>query len=186
MLQQTCKLATHNSNMRKLLFFALFLFVVSIPNAPSKAQTASGDSARFTKYFAGTPSGSCNSTDQAIDTTNHLLYICGSGSAWAAVVNASTTLTIASGAKALATGAISSATCTSAQTATATGTLTTDTIIATFNADTTGVTGYIPSTNGMLVIFVYPTADTFNAKVCNNTTASITPGAVTLNWRVVR
>lgn len=102
--------------------------------------------------------------------------------------NASATIpqTIASGAKALATGAISSATCTSAQTDTATGTLTTDTITASFNGDPTAVTGYVPLTTGMLTIIVYPTADTVNFKVCNNTSASITPGAITLNWRVVR
>lgn len=94
--------------------------------------------------------------------------------------------TIASGTKALATSAISSATCTSAQTATATGTLTTDTVTASFNGDPTAVTGYVPLTTGMLTIIVYPTADTVNFKVCNNTTGSITPGALTLNWRVTR
>ncbi len=93
---------------------------------------------------------------------------------------------VASGAKALATGAISSAACTSAQTDTATGTLTTDTVVASFNGDPTGVTGYVPLTAGMLTIIAYPTADTVNFKVCNNTTGSITPGAITLNWRVVR
>ena len=98
----------------------------------------------------------------------------------------SSTVTIASGAKALATGAISSATCTTAQTDTATGTLSTDAIIAAFNGDPTAVTGYVPLTTGMLTIIVYPTADTVNFKVCNNTLASITPGAITLNWRVVR
>lgn len=98
----------------------------------------------------------------------------------------STAVTVASGAKALATGAISSATCTSAQTATATGTLTTDVVTASFNGDPTGATGYVPLTTGMLTIIVYPTADIVNFKVCNNTTSSVTPGAVTLNWRVVR
>lgn len=101
-------------------------------------------------------------------------------------VTATATVTIASGAKALATGAISSATCTAAQTDTATGTATTDAIIATFNGDPTAVTGYIPSTNGMLTIIAYPTSNTVNFKVCNNTNASVTPGAVTINWRVVR
>lgn len=94
--------------------------------------------------------------------------------------------TIASGAKALATSAIASGACSSAQTDTATGALTTDAIAATFNADPTGVTGYAPSTSGMLTILPYPTADTVNFKVCNNTGSSITPGAITLNWRVVR
>ena len=96
------------------------------------------------------------------------------------------TYTIASGAKALATGAIASATCTSAQTDTATGTATTDTIEVTFNGDPTAVTGYVPLTTGMLTIIPYPTSNTVNFKVCNNTAGSITPGAITLNWRVVR
>jgi hypothetical protein len=99
---------------------------------------------------------------------------------------AGVTKTIASGAKALATGAISSATCTSAQTDTATGAATTDVILASFNGDPTAVTGYVPLTTGMLTIIAYPTANTANFKVCNNTSASITPGAITLNWRVVR
>lgn len=93
---------------------------------------------------------------------------------------------IASGAKALATGAISSAACTSAQTDTATGALTTDVVNASFNGDPTAVTGYVPLTAGMLTIIIYPTADTVNFKVCNNTSSSITPGAITLNWRVSR
>lgn len=93
---------------------------------------------------------------------------------------------IASGAKALATGAIGSAACTAAQTATATGVLTTDVITASFNGDPTAVTGYVPLTTGMLTIIVYPVADLVSFKVCNNSSSSITPGAITLNWRVVR
>ena len=93
---------------------------------------------------------------------------------------------IASGAKALATSAISSATCSAAQTDTATGTLTTDAIIASFNGDPTAVTGYVPLTTGMLTIIPYPTANTVNFRVCNNTLSSITPGAITINWKVVR
>lgn len=102
--------------------------------------------------------------------------------------NATATIprTVASGAKALATGAIASAACTAAQTDTATGTLTTDGIVVSFNADPTAVTGYVPLTSGMLTIIYYPTADTVNFKVCNNTANSITPGAVTINWRVLR
>lgn len=96
------------------------------------------------------------------------------------------TTTIASGSKALSTSAISSATCTSAQTDTATGVASTDNIQADFNADPTAVTGFIPSTSGMLTIIKYPTTNTVNFKVCNNTGSSITPGAITLNWRVVR
>lgn len=93
---------------------------------------------------------------------------------------------IASGAKALATGAIASAACTSAQTDTATGAATTDVLDASFASDPTGVTGYIPATTGMLTIIAYATSNTANFKVCNNTASSITPGAISLNWKVRR
>ena len=96
------------------------------------------------------------------------------------------TITIASGTIALATAAITSGTCATAQTATATGTLTTDVVLAGFNADVTGVTGYTPATTGALRIDMYPTANTVNFRVCNATADPITPGAVSLNWRVVR
>ncbi len=101
-------------------------------------------------------------------------------------VSATIPRVVASGAKALATGAISSAACTSAQTDTATGALTSDAAEFNFASDPTGVTGYVPLTTGMLVIIPYITADTINFKVCNNTAASITPGAISINWRVVR
>lgn len=93
---------------------------------------------------------------------------------------------IATGAKALATTAISSAACSAAQTDTATGALGTDTVVVNFNADPSGVTGYVPLTAGSLYIYAYPTMDTVNFKACNNTSGSITPGAVTINWKVVR
>lgn len=96
------------------------------------------------------------------------------------------TLTIASGATAMGTGAISSGTCSGAVTASATGTATTDAIIATPNTDPTAVTGYAPSASGSLYIVAYPTSGNVNFKVCNNTSGSITPSALTLNWRVVR
>jgi hypothetical protein len=100
--------------------------------------------------------------------------------------NAGLTKTVFSGAKAMGTSAISSAACATVVTDTATGTLTTDVVLASFNGDPTAVTGYVPLTAGMLTIIVYPTADTVNFKICNNTSSSITPGAITLNWRVVR
>jgi hypothetical protein len=105
---------------------------------------------------------------------------------------ANTTKTIASGATALGTTALSSAKCTgdggepALVTASAPGTLTTDVVLASFNANVSAVTGYTPAVTGTLRIDVYPTSDTVNFKVCNATSASITPGAVTLNWRVVR
>ena len=86
----------------------------------------------------------------------------------------------------MGTGAITSATCATVVTTTATNTATTDVIWWGFNGDPTAVTGYIPATAGMLTIIAYPSANNVNFKVCNNTTSSVTPGAITLNWRVVR
>lgn len=96
------------------------------------------------------------------------------------------TLTIASGTSALGIGAITSAACATVVTTAGTGIATTDVVTASFNGDPTAVTGYVPLTTGMLTIIAYPTSGNVNFKVCNNTSASITPGAITLNWRVVR
>lgn len=96
------------------------------------------------------------------------------------------TSTIARGTSALGTGAIGSATCAATVTTAAANVLTTDVVSASFNGDPSAVTGYIPTTNGMLTILSYPTAGNVNFKVCNNTGASITPGAITLNWEVAR
>lgn len=93
---------------------------------------------------------------------------------------------VATGSITLNTTLVSSGACGTAQTSTATGTLTTDTIAISFNGDPTAVTGYDPVTTGDLTLFPYPTAGTVNIKVCNLTSASITPGAVTLNYEVLR
>lgn len=96
------------------------------------------------------------------------------------------THTIASGTATLGTSAIASGACASAVTVAASGVLTTDTINISFDGDPTSTVGYEPSTSGMLTIVAYPTSGDINVKVCNNTSASVTPGAVTLNWHVVR
>ena len=94
---------------------------------------------------------------------------------------------IVSGTKALATSEIASGACSAAQDGgTATGTATTDIIDWGFNADPTGITGFGPSADGGLFIYAYPTSDHVNFKVCNNTADAVTPGAMTLNWRVLR
>lgn len=95
--------------------------------------------------------------------------------------------TIASGTATLGTSAITSGTCATVVTVGASGVATTDNIMADFNADPTGTTGYAPTSNGILTIIKYPTANNVNFKVCNNSGSSITPGAaLALNWRVVR
>lgn len=93
---------------------------------------------------------------------------------------------IASGTAVLGTSAVSANACATLVTVSATGVATTDTISYTPNADISGVTGYgVASTDG-LIIYPYPTANNVNFHVCNGTGTSITPGAVTLNWRVTR
>lgn len=93
---------------------------------------------------------------------------------------------IANGTAAMGTGAVTSGACSSAVTVSAAGVLTTDVISATPNVDPTGVTGYAPSSSGSLYIQAYPTAGNVNFKTCNDTNASITPSALTLNWKVAR
>jgi hypothetical protein len=68
----------------------------------------------------------------------------------------------------------------------ATGAASTDSIIWNPNASIKAVTGYTPSTSGGLSIAAYPTGGYVNFDVCNWTSGAIAPGAVTLNWRVVR
>jgi hypothetical protein len=94
------------------------------------------------------------------------------------------TYTVAGGTAALATGALGAGACATAVTVSATGVATTDVIQWTPNADLSAVTGYTP--DGTLRIYPYPTANNVNFKVCNGGSTAVTPGAVTLNWRVVR
>ncbi len=105
------------------------------------------------------------------------------------------TQTIAAGTARLATSLIAAGACAAASAPTITTTfgtisnvLGTDDLMADFNADPTGTAGYSASSSGMLTIIKFPTNSSpyVNFRVCNNTGSSITPGSVTLNWRVVR
>ena len=101
------------------------------------------------------------------------------------------TQTIAYGTWAAATSQINSAACSTTGSLTTTGgtianVATTDTIIANFNANPVSTVGYQPLATGMLTIVSWPTAGGVSFDVCNNTSGAITPGAITLNWRVVR
>lgn len=123
---------------------------------------------------------------KAFTANNSLTFTGTDGSSVALGTGGTVSYTIVSGTSALGTTAIASGACTTITT-TATGTAGTDVVVAAFNADPTSTTGYIPSTNGMLTIVAWPTTNNVNFKVCNNTIASITPGAsLTLNWRVAR
>lgn len=97
------------------------------------------------------------------------------------------TTTVASGTATLGTSAIASGACATVVTVSATGVATTDVVQFSYNGDPTAVTGYGASATGaVLSIYPYPTANNVNVKVCNSTTSSITPGAMTLNFRVAR
>jgi len=100
--------------------------------------------------------------------------------------NAFTMVRVWSGTASLGTGAISSGTCAADVTISVPGILSSDVVLAGFNGKPTAVTGYIPSTAGMLTIIPWPSANNVNFTVCNNTNSSITPGPITLNWRVTR
>ena len=101
--------------------------------------------------------------------------------------SATVSQTVAAGQTAMPVIAVPANSCSAAATtAAATNVLTTDTIIPTYNTDPTGITGYGGGTAGGITIRPFPTANTVNFKLCNETGSSITPGALTLNWRVVR
>jgi hypothetical protein len=89
----------------------------------------------------------------------------------AAIANATTTVGVT---------AIAANTCATAVTVTMTGVATTSTFAFSPNADISGVTGW--GSTGGLTVDAWPTANTLNYKVCNQTNASITPSAsVTFN-----
>jgi hypothetical protein len=97
------------------------------------------------------------------------------------------TRTIASGTSALGTSSIPSGACAPVVTGTATGAATADNLIIDDNAsDLSGVTGYGVGISGALTIYKRITPGRVNFTICNSTRATITPGALTLQWRVVR
>lgn len=99
---------------------------------------------------------------------------------------------IANGTLSLATSSISSGTCQtvtagSVNSAAATGANpSTDTVSWVPNASLSAVTGFAPSTSGGLSITPYLTSGYVNFDVCNWSGSTITPGAVTVVWQVLR
>lgn len=95
--------------------------------------------------------------------------------------------TVTSGTAALPTAAVASNSCSaSASTFTATGAATTDAAQIFFASDPTGVTGYGGGTAGGITVRSWFTSNTLNIKLCNETGSSITPGALSVNWRLIR
>ncbi len=101
-------------------------------------------------------------------------------------ISAGSSLVIASGARALATTSIAAGAC-NTDTITAAGVVSTDVVTWSPNADLSTVVGYRPiSGDGLAIYPPVPGAGSITVKVCNPTASSITPGAVTLNYRVTR
>jgi hypothetical protein len=136
------------------------------------------------------------SENQGTGANNYAIYVAGGKTFLGGTLNGLTlpsasgsaglTQTIASGSTALGTTLIASGAKSSILTVTATGVLATDNILADFNTDPSGITGYAPSASGMLTIIKWCSAGAINFYQYNNSGAGITPGAVTLNWRVCR
>lgn len=120
-------------------------------------------------------------------TVNNSLAFSGTDGSTYTMPGSSATIpqVVASGTLALSTGAITSATCVD-NTATATNALTSDALEITFASDPTGVTGYAPSTGGSLWMAPWFAAGVLHVKQCNPSSGSITPSALSLNWRLVR
>ncbi len=141
----------------------------------------SSDGATLIRMLTSQGMTGCNLiTDKVLYTSATGLFSCGTDQTGTGVA-----LNVA-GTAALGTALIASDACATLVTVAATGALATDIITFTPNADIEIVTGYTSATTGGLSIYPYPTAGNVNFKVCNPTASSITPGAVTLNWRVAR
>lgn len=94
--------------------------------------------------------------------------------------------TIASGSQVLGTDAIADNACAELITVPAAGVLSSDIVSIGYNSSPIGKVGYDPTAGWELSIRAFPTENNINILVCNNTGASVTPDAMTVNWRVVR
>lgn len=140
--------------------------------APSVG-TRTGNTTQFASWTGATTAARCVDTDA-------------SGNLQVVAADCGTVTTICSGTVALGTSAIASGAAATTVTATCTGLASTDNIALDFNGSPLAVTGYVPSANGMLTILKWPSTNTINISVANNTGASVTPGAITLNYHVFR
>jgi hypothetical protein len=139
---------------------------------------ASGSS--YITYLAATGFNEADGTGAFSPLTRAVDFAAGTG--MSVSVTGKTVTYSATGASGIAnttitvgTTAIAANTCTTAATATMTGVATTSVFDFTPNADVSGVTGW--GTTGGLTIVPWPTLNTLNYKVCNQTAASITPSA---------
>lgn len=161
---------------------------VSVGSSPPTCGTgATGCVVAAEASTAGTPATGVDYC--RADSTTHLWKCSTNGGS-----EYSMTQTICSGqvaltasGNAIASGAYYGASSSTPQTITCTGAATTDTVQMDFASDPTGVTGFGPSSTGVLITIVkYVTSNTINVKAENNTASSITPGTISLNYRVTR
>ena len=182
--------ALANSDQNKLVTFSNAAAVAcTIAQAGSGGNFAAGWAVSLKNLGAGTVT--CTPTTSTVDGAATVILLPGQGlDLYSDGTNYFTQggrgTIVAKGTLALATSAISSASCATEQTLTAAGVVTTDIALASFNSDPTAVTGYVPLTSGMLTIVVYPKSGAIGVRVCNNTSSSVTPGAITLNVSAVR
>jgi len=108
----------------------------------------------------------------------------GKGSIWGACGGAAaTSFADARGSFVLATNTIAPGTCAKSSTTRATGATKSSVVHWSLGSDPNAVPGYAGSTSGaVLQVYVYPTDNAVNVRVCNNTQSSITPGAMSINW----
>jgi hypothetical protein len=93
---------------------------------------------------------------------------------------------ISGGTAAMGTAAIPSAACAPPVASSASGVAVNDTIIYNTSTDPTRVAGYAPSATGSLYIWAFPAANNVSFIVCNPSSSPITPGPLSLNWKVMR
>lgn len=143
--------------------------VMAFVDATSSIQTQLNSKAALASpTFTGTPA-----VPTAIVGTNT------TQAASTAYVMAALPTVIANVTVTLPTTSIAANTCTTAATVTMTGLATTSVLIPTFASNPTAVTGW--GTNGGLTFEAWPTANTLNWSVCNQTSAAITGGTMSLN-----
>jgi hypothetical protein len=100
--------------------------------------------------------------------------------------SANSSNTIFSGTAVLPTAAITAGFCAIGPQELVTGVLATDVVTISSSADWSTITGYGPAATDGLKVYAWPQNNAVNFKLCNGSGASITPGAATLNIRVIR
>ncbi|MGH9735412.1 MAG: hypothetical protein ACRD8A_12590 [Candidatus Acidiferrales bacterium] len=151
-----------------------------LPNTlPSAGQILAGNSGG-TAYAPVTVGGDgtlSSAGSLTVTKTNGTAFT--SAATMAAGTNAVAAFGVADTTFTTGTTAVSANTCTTASTVTMTGVTTSMAFVVTPSTDASAVNGW--GSTGGLVLDVWPTANTLNYKVCNQTASSITPGSLTWN-----